>query len=257
MIRELFRRNAPLAWGGLICLVLLLVAVAGSLVDDRVVTGLNVWFKPIKFAASITIYLWTLAWFVEYLKEFRPKAVRRLSRAIAVVMVLEYLLVFVQAARGVTSHFNNSTPVDGLIFAAMGILILLNTVFLVILTALFFLHRPRVPDAYLWGIRLGLVLFLVFSVEGALMVSQNGHAVGAPDDVPGLPFLGWSRMGGDLRYAHFIGMHALQLLPLVGWFASGRRQKSAVPIVLILAAAHFALAWWTMQTALAGIPIIP
>ena len=38
-----------------------------SLFDSRLVMGINVWIKPIKFAASITIYVWTIAWLLEYL----------------------------------------------------------------------------------------------------------------------------------------------------------------------------------------------
>jgi hypothetical protein len=75
---------------------------------------------------------------------------------------------------------------------------------------------------YIWGIRLGLIIFLIFSMEGGLMSSRLTHTVGAPDGSAGLPVVNWSKEYGDLRVAHFFGMHALQILPLFGFFVAKR-----------------------------------
>lgn len=239
--------------------ILLGLAVILSVFDDRVVTGLNTWFKPIKFAASIAIYLLTLAWFLEYLKPHHPRSVAWIAWVVAIVMTIEYALIFTQGARGVTSHYNVATPMDGLVFTGMGIMITVNTLMVVWAAVLFVTTRLELPQAYSWGIRIGLVFFLVFGLQGWLMIQQMAHTVGAPDGGPGLPFLGWSTIAGDLRYAHFIGMHAFQVLPALGWFLEGRRERLPFPPSLIVLGAsllYLALAAWILARALGGQPIL-
>ena len=84
---------------------------------------------------------------------------------------------------------------------------------------LWIIRRDTPPSraGYIWGIRLGVAIFLLASFQGALIVANNAHTVGAPDGGPGLPFVNWSTRSGDLRIAHFFGMHAMQALPLLGF----------------------------------------
>ncbi|HEX9961693.1 MAG TPA: hypothetical protein VGB00_12205, partial [Pyrinomonadaceae bacterium] len=137
--------------------------------------------------------------------------------------------IVMQAARGTTSHFNNSSAFDGADFSAMGLMIVVNTFLIIYLTYLYFRADFRLPDAVVWGMRLGLILFLLASFQGGYMSAQTGHAVGAADGGAGLPFVNWSTEGGDLRVAHFIGMHALQAIPLFALMLV-RLQKRFSPI---------------------------
>ena len=93
----------------------------------------------------------------------------------------------------------------------------------------------------------------------ATTLSQGpGHWVGAPQtDAGGLPLLGWSRTGGDLRVAHFWALHAHQLIPLAGWAVVQTRIRGKRMAVLALAAAYIGLTIFTFLQALSGQPFIP
>jgi hypothetical protein len=256
----LHRCNPVLSWAGWLSLALAAVALVLVPLDERVVTGLNVWFKPLKFSLSNLVYLWSLAWLLADLPAPAQRAVRRISWGIALSMTVEIAAIFLQAVRGTTSHFNNSSAFDALVFALMGIFIAINTLLLVWALYLMLRHRPFGPAAYVWGMRLGLLLFLVGSAVGGAMIGQGGHTVGAPDGGPGLPVLGWSTRTGDLRAAHFLGLHALQALPLVGWLLSRATphwrtsaQTAGVFAFAALYTAGVALLYWR---ALSGIPLL-
>ena len=76
------------------------------------------------------------------------------------------------------------------------------------------------------GMALGFLMMIPTTAQIVAGGSTVGaHTVGLADGGPGVPFFGWSTVGGDLRIPHFIGMHALQTLPilLILLKAGGRR----------------------------------
>ena len=106
--------------------------------------------------------------------------------------------------------------------------------------------------------RLGLAVFVVGSLLGFVLVANQGHSVPGPDGGAGLPFVNWSLDRGDLRIAHFIGLHALQALPLLGFLLD---RTAAAPAVRLTTVAGVAVAWLvvagvTLVLALAGRPLI-
>jgi hypothetical protein len=91
------------------------------------------------------------------------------------------------------------------------------------------------------------------------MTVAGAHTVGAPDGGPGLPGTGWSREHGDLRVPHFLGLHAMQLLPLLA-IALGRRrlsEKTRLRLTLTAAASYSALFAVLLWQALRGQPLVP
>ena len=158
----------------------------------------------------------TVAWLVGLLKLSRARKLF-VEWGLVVALAVEISLIALQAARGTTSHFNITTPFDATVFGVMGAMIVFAAAIAAYLLFEFLRQRPEVPSAVLWGIRIGLAIFLLANLEGFAMVAANAHTIGGPDGGPGLPVVNWSTRAGDLRVAHFLGMHAIQALPLAGY----------------------------------------
>ena len=228
MTRELRHRDPLLFWTGAFMLLMLLVVTLISISDTRQILGLNPWIKPMKFMTSITIFLWTVAWFMPE-TENKPRARAVVSWTIALAMLVEIFCIIMQSVRGVTSHFNHATAFDDAIFSIMGMGVVFNTLAMMLFLAIIRRDTPPNRAGYIWGIRLGVAMFLVASLQGVVIVTNDAHTVGAPDGGAGLPFVNWSTQYGDLRVAHFFGMHAMQGLPLLG-FVLDRATRGDKPV---------------------------
>jgi hypothetical protein len=213
--------RAVLAAGAWVAVATLVVSLAGLVLDPRIIAGAPAWLKPMKFAISIAAYLLTVRWLLRYLPE-RPRLLTTVSVVLVGAFVAEIALIVLQVVRGTTSHFNEATPFDRTVFNLMGSFVTLLFLCTVVVAVLA-LRRRGLDAGVAAGIRWGLVLCLLGMVEAGLMIanrgwsSSGGHTVGAADGGPGLPVTDWSLDHGDLRIAHFAGLHGLQLLPLAAW----------------------------------------
>jgi hypothetical protein len=260
LLHELRRRDPLLPMVGLAMLAGLAIAAALALIDSRLILGINPWIKPMKFLSSIAIFLGTMAWFMPEAGLRHPRRLRIVRWTMVLTMIGEVVLISVQSARGTTSHFNIATVIDAVIFQAMGLMIVANTV--AVATFLFSL-RPEVSPSragYLSGMRLGLAVFVIGSLEGFVMTTNMAHTIPGPDGGPGLPFVNWSTTGGDLRIAHFLGLHALQALPFMGYLLD-RTWSTASPaaragVVVIGAVAWAGLAGVMLWLAVTGRPLV-
>ncbi|MBD2704657.1 hypothetical protein IC229_28730 [Spirosoma sp. BT702] len=243
-------RNSLLYYFGWFCLLGTIVCTILTLITHTEVLGINAFIKPGKFFVSIAIFTWTMGWFTGLLPQ-RNK-VRIYSWVVINAMLIELLIITAQAALGKLSHFNISSFADARLFDVMGAAITILTIWTAYIGYLFFRHKPEQIDvAYLWGIRLGILLFVIFAFEGFVMAAKLRHTIGAPDGGPGLPVMNWSTRYGDLRVAHFFGMHALQLLPLFAYYVARRSSH-----VILLAAFYFLFITFLLMQALAGKPLL-
>ena len=234
LIRRLLRGSPVLTWTGAAHAALALLALGLMQLDGRTILGVDPWLKPFKFMVSLAVYEWTLAWYLSEV-EGRGRSERVIAWGASLAMLGETVCLWLQSARGTTSHFNDSNAFDAVVFGAMGILILINTLCAAWLFVLLFVRRIKAAPAARWGLRLGLGVFLLGSVLGWSMIARGAHSVGVPDGGPGLPLVNWSTEGGDLRIAHALGLHGLQLLPLIG-YALASRNRSAAWFLLVLPA---------------------
>ncbi|MBV8706541.1 MAG: hypothetical protein JO028_05085 [Acidobacteriaceae bacterium] len=252
--RKLWKESKALTALSVVMLTAFALSTAGIVLDPRTITGVPAWLKPAKFAISIAIYAGTLAWMFQYITVGR-RFVRWLGIITAAVGVIEIVIIDLQAARGTTSHFNATTPLDAALFGVMGLAILILWLASVGICVVLF-RQPFSNRAWGWSLRLGMLITVIGSLAGGLMVHYGAHTMGAADGGAGLLGLGWSSTHGDLRIPHFFGLHGMQVIPLLYWLFIRNWRGAQTQFVAIAAASYFAFIVLLAIQALRGQSII-
>jgi hypothetical protein len=248
-IQNLQARNECLFYYGLICLSFSIMFLILTKITSTQVYNVNAWYKPFKFAFSTFLFAWAMAWYCYYLPNFNIKL---FNWSVIILLGFEIFYIALQASKGQLSHYNISSPVYASLYSMMAIAATLVTLYTAYVGLLFFTNKfPELPTYYLWAIRLGIVIFVIFSFEGFAMGSRLNHSIGALNDNSNWFILGWSKTVGDLRVSHFIGMHALQVLPLFSFYIL-KNTKLTIGLSFI----YGLLALLTLIQALQGRPLI-
>ena len=254
-----------------LCGAILLVTLLAYGLDDRMLRGVNIWSKPVKFAMSFGLHLATLLWLASLLTHEAQQylSTRLALLAASAASVSEVFYVALQSARGRASHFNFETPIESLMYYGV-----MGGAALVIVIATFalgvsVLRNPKPSLAM--GLRLGAGWGAIFCAIATLIVAgalASGRFSGAGPwigsirtDAGGLPIVGWSRSVGDLRVPHFFATHLIQVLPLVGWLADqlvSKTRFSLKPgwVVVVVLTLSLLLVTWLFVQALGGQPFI-
>lgn len=247
-IQELKTRNETLFYYGLVCLGIALLFLVLTKTTTTQLYGVNAYFKPFKFAFSTFLFAWAMAWYCYYLPSFN---IGFFNWTVILLLGFEIVYIAIMASKGLTSHYNLSTPFYATMFSLMAIAATLVTLYTAYVGFLFFSQSfPDLSNYYVWAIRLAILIFVVFSFEGFAMGSKLSHTVGAINDNSNWFIVGWSKTAGDLRVSHFIGMHALQVLPILSFYIF--KNTKATILVSIL---YGLLALVTLLQALQGKPL--
>ncbi|WNG33448.1 hypothetical protein F0U61_07325 [Archangium violaceum] len=265
--------SPALALGTAVMLLGALLSAAGLFLDSRQVLGEPLWLKPLKFYVSLALYNATVLYFLGFLHE-RQRFVRIVGNILSVCGALEMVAITLQAARGVRSHFNIATPFDAFVFSSMGIVI--SVLWGTMMVLAFVLLRTKLQDRPLASaLRVGLVVGVLGAGLGYFMTSpraeqiasmkvgkpveSGAHTFGGKDGGPGLPLVGWSTTVGDMRPAHFLGLHGMQVLPVLAVLLARRRALSEsrrLAVVRAAGVAYLGLTGVLALQALRGLPLL-
>lgn len=256
---EFLRRQPALAIYGAALLALAVVAVIALQLDPRRIGETGVWTKPAKFLGSIGIFSLTAAWFFGYIAPQRRRAPLMIATIAVLLVAGSFELVYIgwQGWRGEASHWNLTTPFHARMYQLMGIGAVLLVATTLPLAWQIARHPARGlrPD-FVAAVVIGLVLtFALGGGLGGYMSAQSGHAVG-PEGA-GLPIVGWNRLGGDLRVAHFMGMHAQQAIVLLALAVAGLATRARWTLIIGGAVCYMFVTIALWLQAVAGKPLFP
>jgi hypothetical protein len=248
--------NPLLVYTGIGFAVLSILLILFIPFNEIEVLGINSLIKPLKFSLSIWLYCWTMALLLSFFVD--KSLVRRIAIIAVIVMVFEQLVITAQAFRGELSHFNETDTLGIVLFSLMGLMITWNTLEVLRGALKFRKQIDEIDPALKAGIYWGLMIFVVGSFIGGYMGYLRSHQIGGPMGEAGLALVNWSVNYGDVRVSHFIGLHALQLIPLFAYLASKKiqDQKKSKQLVLAFSLIYILVVVITLLQAILGKPLI-
>jgi hypothetical protein len=243
------KRGSPLLWWSSVAMLIgMAICFALPFVDARLLAGVSVWEKPAKFFLSLIVQAITVAWAISLVPQ-KLRGVKTATLMFVAAILLEMSYMLFRASRGEASHFNTSTLFAAIMYPLMGV----GSLTLVGTSAFvgWRVWQQRGTNLLREGAGIGLMFgSLLSTIAGGYLSSHTSHWIGGDmNDATGLAFFHWSTTGGDLRVAHFIGLHTAQALPLAALSGSRIAIYGAALLCLLLMGATFAMA-------VMGIPLL-
>lgn len=202
---------------GLIMLLALVFCYVWSLSDHRLIREVGVWVKPMKFMLSTALFALTTVWVLKVAhSDLDQMPVYPWIVALLVLTSLfEVVYISYQASQGSASHYNVSDPFHAFMFGVMAVAAV-GLTFSQAWLAWEIWNEQKGAELRVetLGVIIGLTMTFVLSTISGFMLGGN-----QPPSGQGIPIVGW-HLYKDIRPAHFLGVHAQQLIPLWGLIAA-------------------------------------
>lgn len=207
---------------GLIMMIGLIVTWWWSRFDARTFRGVGVWIKPMKFMAATGLFAVTSACLMQ-VADVSPQALPSfywIAVLIVSTSLFEVAYISLQGSLGEASHYNTSDLLHAVMSALMGIVAVALTASQAWLAWVIWSQNAQPTLSVMQsGIVVGLIMTFVLSTLSGFLLGSHQAPPGK-----GLPIVGW-HLRGDIRPAHFLGVHAQQFIPVFGllaeYFAGG------------------------------------
>jgi hypothetical protein len=240
LIKRIHRKSPGLFFTGIFSLAFFFFCLFKQQFDPAVFLGESAWAKPGRYAISGWLFLWTMSLLLHHLNA-RPT---RILMGF-ILSLLTIALIFVVYASAIFSVEGGMDEQNGLtLFKSLLYVAFFGVMFWI--CVVFFKQRknPR-SQHYTWGLRMALLIFTGTLLLGLIMHFLGVYMVGGLEGSPGISFFNWSKRHGDLRLVLFLGVHALQVLPLLSHFLFEKKKQvvffALIYLILLLATLFFTL----------------
>jgi hypothetical protein len=207
-------------------------------------SGALSWRKPTTFGISFGLTTVTLGWVATWLP-VRPRLGWTAAGLLCAAVSYEVAWVVVQHARGVPAHFNDTTVLDERLFIAGAVMVAIAIVVIAAMTLAAFVGTTA-PAPMAVAIRWGLVGLLAAQASGVWML-LHGLALLDDDADPLVQSMSTWGAAGQMKFAHAVPMHAIQVLAVLAGLLSlsglsQRRQAQLVALAVVGYGGLFAVA---------------
>ncbi len=226
-LAAMWRLNPGMFLLAIISLLSLCLSLIGLCNEHTIIQGENAWIKPLKFSLSFVLYAGSLIFISQYLSASK-KFLKITSNVALLGAVAELAAIISQSMLAPLAGLPIMAGVETMLWYAVKISIM-PVAFAVIAMLWMLLKEKHLPPILGSSICWGTVLAIVGFIPGFLLLLPDsmqhaftnqdayGQLIAHASASSRIPYLGWSKVVGDLRVAHFFGLHALQILPLIGY----------------------------------------